>query len=148
MNRQEYKEAAEDLLKKAEKGVASGFSNSSIEKYTAMARVYAMLAAIPDEQDTESAAATNAGTETLRDDALAVALGNVLQLADPDNPNVLVAPTEGGQNHAIRTAVRSYLLTWVAGPLADALLRRDLDAWRGSSPAAMEARAYLEGLTS
>lgn len=47
MNRQECKEAAVRLLRKAE----ASSQHTITEEYTNMARVYAMLAAIPDEQD-------------------------------------------------------------------------------------------------
>lgn len=47
MNRQEYKEEAERLLKRAEESSTPNYT----EKLVSIARVYAMLAAIPDEQD-------------------------------------------------------------------------------------------------
>jgi hypothetical protein len=55
MNRQDYKEAAEELLKRADKvatqlGGAS-FATNQVQNLTSIARVYAMLAAIPDVQD-------------------------------------------------------------------------------------------------
>lgn len=51
MNRQDYKEAAERLLRRAEDSIANGYSNANVERYTAIARVWAMLAAIPEVQD-------------------------------------------------------------------------------------------------
>lgn len=164
MNRQEYKEAAEGLLKKAEKGVASGFSNGSTEKFTAMARVYAMLAAMPDEQggmqdvrDTElSEMPQQAETQrprtaeaaAMRDKAVTEALGYVLQLADPEDSDVDVGKIYGSQNREIREAVRPYLLSWVAGPLTDALLGEDLEKYSQITPATRKAHEYLRNVAS
>jgi hypothetical protein len=50
VNRQDYKEAAEKLLKKAESDIDGGYTNPKFEAYTSIARVYAMLAALPEER--------------------------------------------------------------------------------------------------
>lgn len=74
--------------------------------------------------------------EALRDNALKTALGDLLKFLDPSNPDCGVDPE-------VRRQAGSYLDSWVAGPLAAALNRQDLGAWREGCDSVRIAEEFL-----
>lgn len=74
------------------------------------------------------------------------ALGHVLTLADPDDPNCLVGSIHdnGEDNRRIREAVRLYLMSWIAEPMAVALGAGPMGSYPTHTRETVKAEAFLE----
>lgn len=81
----------------------------------------------------------------LRNRAILNALDHALRLADPEDENVRIrpfAPLE--EEQALRKELAPYVMSWIVGPLTDALRQRNLGDYR--HVCGDKAQQYMEDL--